>query len=1078
MFRTSKEFPKIDWKQFPTNEHAKNVKNRLALDCKDSDFLDALSGYSGLDQVIWFITRKASDSRIRIVFGHEPSISSEIRLPSPRKISEEMRDYWLQRGFSPSNNSTVLETINAIKEGRVEVRIHKERFLHAKAYITSKAAIFGSSNFSKPGLVDSRELNGRFLIDTKRYGMIVDFFEGCWDRSDDYTDQLLQLLETLLRNSTWQDALARGCAALLEGDWAKQLIPPNLRSDFDRLWPHQRQGIAQALTVLENQGAVVIADPTGSGKTKQGGWLIRMAQNRMLSKGGEMATNLTPTMVCPSSVQKNWYQIFDSLGILPQVLPMGILSSGSSDSSINRLKQIEKTNLLSVDEIHNFYGQRSSRTKNLARNLAEARIFLTATPINKEFKDLLKLMKLLGTQDLDGETFSKLRKLEDEVNHPDKKRKEMARKEANRLIQRFMVRRTRDDLRRIVHNRGDEYLLPSGRVANYPNYIAKEYSLQSSNDEEIIEQISELASQLSGVARITKLRQTNEQKSMGISEKITLDRILKSQPALSYYHIWKMLDSSVSALHEHLLGTESVEKKLGFETGKDPKSFSEGVINKLERLSIPKWEFSEIFRDSEEVPKWLIDEEEYNIIRIQEIELYKQIVLFSEKLSDNRLQSKIECIEKSIIDKKKVLAFDTSNVTLIEIEKSLSEKGIETHCYIGSSKGSKIKKVKEAERLFGLESDDDPRVGLLSDMMSEGINLQGTSVLIHLTTPSVIRLAEQRVGRVDRMNTKWDEIEIFYPERDSISSKMKSYLTERNNLVGDVIGSNIKLPGDDDFDFDDMSEEGEISSSEITEKMFSERNGLFDAFHEVRMLIGEEGLITNEDYEIMRTSKERVQSYVAHLSSNSPWCFLAIESSKDGPPLWIFLDFTNTKANANYGITNDTTEICNELRNSILDCENIDPSERTDKCVKDYLDHIGKHQFVLLPLRRQSLLKEMRHVLLQWIKKIGHANKIGQRLEDLRKACVGKSDYNFDMREIASKWIEYRRERIEKLEILSRKKGRGKKNMTRDILSENPPANLEIFLEGFEKVNIVSELDSRIISMIAGIPKNRYEDAV
>jgi len=1075
MFRTMKEFPKIDWNNFPTNEHAKNVKNRLALDCKDSDFFCALSGYSGLDQVIWFITRKANSSKIRIVFGHEPSISSEIRLPSPRKISEEMRDYWLDRGFSPSNNSTILEAINAIKQGRVEVRIHKERFLHAKAYITSKAAIFGSSNFSKPGLVDSRELNGRFQVNTESYDTILEFFEGCWDRSDDYNHQLLELLETLLKNSTWQDALARGCAALLEGDWAKQLIPPNLMLDFDRLWPHQRQGVAQALTVLENQGAVVIADPTGSGKTNQGGWLIRMAQNRMLSKGGEMATNLTPTMVCPSSVTKNWYQIFDTLGILPQVLPMGILSSGTSESSINRLKQIEKTNLLSVDEIHNFYGQRSSRTKNLAKNLAEARIFLTATPINKEFKDLLKLMKLLGTQDLDGQTFSKLRKLEDEVNHPEKKRKENARREANRLIQRFMVRRTREDLRRIVQNRQEEYMLPSGRVANYPDYIAKEYSLESSKDEHIVEQISELAIQLKGIARITKLRQTKDQKNLGITEKVTLDRILKSQPALSNYHIWKMLDSSVSALHEHLLGTEFVEKNLGLKTGKDPKSFSEGVINKLKRLSIPKWEFSESFRDSKEVPSWLIDEEDYNSVRENEINLYNQIADLSSKLSDRRLRSKVDCIAKAIKEKKKVLAFDTSNVTLIEIQKFLLDRDIEAHCYIGSSKGTKTNKVKEAEELFGLKSDDKPRVGLLSDMMSEGINLQGTSVLVHLTTPSVIRLAEQRVGRVDRMNTNWDEIEIFYPERDSISSKMKSYLSERNNLVGDVIGSNIKLPGDDDHDFDDMSEEGEMTSSEMTEKMFSERNGLFDAFHEVRMLIGENGLISNEDYEMMRTSKARVQSYVAHLRSDSPWCFLAIESSKSGPPLWIYLDYTNTRAKANYGITNDTTEICNELRKSIIDCENIVPSERTDKFVKDYLKHISKHQFRLLPPRRQSMLQEMRHVLQQWIRKIGHASNIGTRLEDLRDACIGRSDYNFDMRIIASKWIEYRREQMDALEILLRKRGRKKKNRTREILVENPPLDLEVFLEGFEKVNIIPELDSRIISMIAGIPASKYD---
>ena len=121
------------------------------------------------------------------------------------------------------------------------------------------------------------------------------------------------------------------------------------------------------------------------------------------------------------------------------------------------------------------------------------------------------------------------------------------------------------------------------------------------------------------------------------------------------------------------------------------------------------------------------------------------------------------------------------------------------------------------------------------------------------------------------------------------------------------------------------------------------------------------------------------------------------------------------------------------------------------------------------------MLQEMRHVLQQWIRKIGHASNIGTRLEDLRDACIGRSDYNFDMRIIASKWIEYRREQMDALEILSRKRGRKKKNRTREILVENPPSDLEVFLEGFEKVNIIPELDSRIISMIAGIPASKYD---
>ena len=1069
---TKKPFPKLDWNSFPTNEQGINVGNRLASDCEGSSFLNIVSGYSGLDQIISFITKKAVKSEIKLVFGHEPSITSISRFTSPRKLDTEMRDYWLTRGFSPSNNSAVISAIKAIKEKRVNVRIHKEKFLHAKAYITETAAIFGSSNFSKPGLETSRELNGRHLNPSLEYFSITQFFDGCWDRSEDYTKKLLELLESLLRHSTWQEALARSCSALLEGDWAKQLIPPNMKDDFENLWPHQRQGIAQALTVLENQGAVVVADPTGSGKTKTGGWILRLSHQKILSNGGEMATNLTPVMVCPSSVRNNWFRLFDDLGIRPEVLPMGILSGGKKESSLNRLKSINRTNLLAVDEIHNYYGKKSKRTKILSSNLAESRIFLTATPINKEYQDLIQLMNLLGTEELDGETFSQLKHLKDDIMSLDRNKRALARDKANKLIQKFMVRRTREDLRYIVKNRSAEYLLDTGRIANYPEYTPTVYKLNSDVDDKIISKISSLTKELLGVARITKLRLTNDQKKLGVTEKQTLDRILKSQRGMSEYNVWKMLNSSFAALYEHLRGTEKLEENFSWISGKENSNYAKGVINKLKNMEIPKWEFSEEFKLDKIVPEWLINEDEYLRVRNNEINIYETILDLGNQLSESRLNSKIDCITNSIRDGNKTLVFDTSNITLLYIQKKLLEMDIETHTFIGSTKGSKIKKVSDAEKLFGINSDDLPRVGLLSDMMSEGINLQGSSSLIHLTKPSTIRLLEQRVGRVDRMNTKFDEIQVFYPEEDLLSSQMKSYLKERNNLVGDVIGSNIKLPDDDVYEFDDLSQEGEemLTSIEMNEKMFSERNGLFDAFHDVRLLIDDEnGLISNDEYEEMRTSNAKVMAYVGYVKSKTPWCFFVIESKKNGAPRWVFLDYSKKTTTKNYGLITETPDICKELRSSIPDSSNIEPSENADIFVGKYLNHITKHQFRLLPQRRQNLLKGMAKVLVQWKVKVGHHTELGQRIDDLIQEAVGKSEVPKDMKHIATKWMEYLRDNKEKIESYSKK--RKKENIV-DILSRNPPQDIDSFLHSFEKIDVIPDLESRVIAMIAGIPEN------
>ena len=54
--------------------------------------------------------------------------------------------------------------------------------------------------------------------------------------------------------------------------------------------------------------------------------------------------------------------------------------------------------------------------------------------------------------------------------------------------------------------------------------------------------------------------------------------------------------------------------------------------------------------------------------------------------------------------------------------------------------------------------------------MSEGLNLQKASSVVLLDMPSVIRVAEQRVGRVDRMNSPHKSIEVWWPKDDDIFS--------------------------------------------------------------------------------------------------------------------------------------------------------------------------------------------------------------------------------------------------------------------------------------------------------------------
>ena len=72
------------------------------------------------------------------------------------------------------------------------------------------------------------------------------------------------------------------------------------------------------------------------------------------------------------------------------------------------------------------------------------------------------------------------------------------------------------------------------------------------------------------------------------------------------------------------------------------------------------------------------------------------------------------------------------------------------------------------------------------------------------------------------------------------------------------------------------------------------------------------------------------------------------------------------------------------------------------------------------------------------------------------------------MRKISARWMEYIRDNKEKLELKTRK--RKKQAHLIDQLSNHFPDDLESFINTFEGIEMTPNLDSRIISMIAGIP--------
>ena len=109
-------------------------------------------------------------------------------------------------------------------------------------------------------------------------------------------------------------------------------------------------------------------------------------------------------------------------------------------------------------------------------------------------------------------------------------------------------------------------------------------------------------------------------------------------------------------------------------------------------------------------------------------------------------------------------------------------------------------------------------------------------------------------------------------------------------------------------------------------------------------------------------------------------------------------------------------------------------------------------------------------VLFSWSKsnKFDKADK--EKLIQLRNFAGGYSEDKKDLRQLSSKWTSY----VRNFEM--QRDNDIPKNKIKNIinrLKENPPENISDFSLLFEDVNFAEDIDTRTISMIAGIPDSK-----
>ena len=1060
---SQREWPPQD--AFPTNHRSAKVRSVVWTDLVTSPQPLVVAGYASIAQLVELMADwgdQDHEGNLRILLGAEPFGTTRQTFRSERaEFTREAIDYWSTNNISLRMSAKVLQAIELLDSHKVEARfIHGTTRLHAKIFVGERGVTLGSSNFTANGLGDQIEANVRFSAasEQRRYRGVVQMAENFWSVGEAWDVELRELLHSLLQVVSWQEALARACAELLNGTWAESYINAAGSDEFP-LWPSQRSGIAEALWIMESVGSVLVADATGSGKTRMGAHLVRAARDRLL-RTGRVRDGLT-VLVAPPAVVKTWED--EALGIGLMIVPVsaGLLSRTGIEPTGREGRAVRHAQILAVDEAHGYLNAGSKRTGQIRDSLADNIMLFTATPISRGAADLLNLVGLLGPDNFASETIEILGRLESRRSvgvslEPDEAAT------LRREIQRFTVRRTKSQINELVDRDPDSYLDPvNGRINRYPFHESHVYATgETPADVAVAEQIRSVAGHLTGVATLERSIAVPKGFRHLYDDEQWLRFRTKSAYGLSRHHVLDALRSSRAALVEHIEGTAEASSRFGLDA-RFKANESGNVLDTLDqRIKAGPPEIKLACA----VPDWLTDPDLWEAQCRAERARYESIGLAVIDLSDAREQTKRDVLLDRFDIHRLVLSFDRHPITLAVLERLLIEAGVDPdEVILATGKAGQKDKVIKRFALTGSGA----AIAVCSDAMNEGLNLQRAPCIVHLDLPTTLRVAEQRVGRVDRMNSPHDTIESWWPnDGPAFATRAYEKLTRRAQESASLLGANLVIPEfDENADLDQpVDVDKEVSAADRADA--ASWDGIQDALDPVRQLIfGADPLVDHETYAAYSGVSQRVMSRVAPVASTTTWAFFAVAAVAHGAPRWMLVDGGRC-------IT-DLTNIAGRLR-ELLD---EDPPNRTfDGSAADALGRAliiaAGAERELLPRRMQRALEQMAEVTHAW----GEASQrrgdeAGAQQWFALETLASSSEPTIDPYRVAESWLEliapalaeYRETNHKARFILL-------KHVKPTLIEHQMP--YDDVAAAFIDLPAAAPLDERVTACIIGVPTN------
>lgn len=738
-------------------------------------------------------------------------------LESPEQAKElydeQFRKDIVEANYSKEVEEGILQMCRDLADGRLQLRIHPTKNLHAKFYLclpqnhteySDGWVIMGSSNISDYGLGTSKAPRYELNVAMKDY----DDVHYCHEEFEELWADAVVL--TTADVDRFKDATYLGYQPTPYEIYIKVLIEAfgdQVEDDFTIQLPegikelkYQKDAVIQGYQMLMQHNGLFLSDVVGLGKTM----IATMIAKRFIEANGK---NTKILVVFPPALEDNWRSTFKLFGIYKKAQ---FITNGSLSKVLCGRDQYydkEEFDLIIVDEAHQFRSDNSNRydelqkicksactNPGLLKSYKKKVMLLSATPLNNRPEDLLNQLQLFqDTQraTIDGITnlkqffaplvagYKKLMRERDSRDvGPEVDR--IYAQIRDKVIDKVTIRRTRTNILNDPDYKKD--LVSQGII--FPHILPPkelEYEMSSSLSERFYTTLTALTDEKAPEHLAYARYRAIEFLKPELREKYkNAVQISQSLAGIYRVHMVKRLESSFFAFKRSLNTLLRITEDM-------IKMFDEDKVIIAPELNIKDLQFKGM--DLDEIMEYILAKgyskedflyhtEDFDSQFIEMLhrdrELLKnlneewaqidedpKLALFVSRLPEfcnlgTNPTGKLVIFSESV---------DTVNYLYDHLTKELHRQDVLRVSASNRKQLFDIVKANFDANVDAAKQKDDYTIIITSDVLAEGVNLHRSNVIVNYDSPWNASRLMQRIGRVNRIGSVADNIYnyMFYP---------------------------------------------------------------------------------------------------------------------------------------------------------------------------------------------------------------------------------------------------------------------------------------------------------------------------